>query len=290
MPFAKALPFIDAINRRRRYFSGNAFDQDTFDAIMSKPKPDNVYTIFFTPRSGSTRVTSLIGDAKLSNYPGEFFNEYFIHQMAQRHSARNVTEFVALIQRNRQRGGHFGFEITFKQLALAFFSANRFLNIVNPDHTAWLIREDIISQAVSGSRLIQTKVPHTPVADQKKLNEAEQKFTYDPKLIQQMVKRIMWMEQRTESLIRQANLETFRFSYEMTNTMGPERTTRLLASKLGLAEPSAAVVEHHKKLPGTKGRDFSSRFREEHPAFVASVNKKRARLLLQIEQQKEKYL
>lgn len=290
MPVAKARPFLDLLKRRRGFFRHDAFDQDLFDRIMAKPKPHNLYAIFFTPRSGSTRVTRLIGDAKLSNHPGEFFNEYFIDQIAQRHSARNLREFVDLIQRHRQRGGQFGFEITYKQLATTFLTGGRFLSIVKPDHTAWLMREDIVAQAVSGSRLVQTQVPHTPTADQVKLEKAEQQFSYDAPQITAMIKRIMWMEARTEKLIQRANLDTFRFSYEMTNALGPERTTRLLATKLGLPVPAGEVVELHQKLPGTKGHAFAERFRVEHMALVANVEKQRAPLLAFIEKQKELYL
>lgn len=290
MPLAKIRPFLELLKRRRRYFRHDQFDQETFDRIMSKPKPDNVYTIFFTPRSGSTRVTRLIGDAKLSNHPGEFFNEYFIDKLAQTHSARNLEEFVALIQRHRQRRGHFGFEITYKQLAVAFLTGNRFLSMVKPDHTAWLVREDIISQAVSGSRLLQTQVPHTPTADKTMLDRAEQQFTYDAQLIAAMIKRIMWMERRTEHLIQRARLDTFRFSYEMTNELGPQRTTRLLAQKLGLPEPDGDVVELHKKLPGTKAITFADRFRAEHPSFVSDIEQKRTPLMALIDKQKQQYL
>ncbi len=290
MPIAKARLFLDLLRRRRSYFRHDAFDQDLVDRIMAMPTPDNLYTIFFTPRSGSTRVTRLIGDAKLSNHPGEFFNEYFMDQIAQRHSARSLKEYVDLIQRHRQRGGHFGFENTYKQLAIAFRTGDRFLSIVKPDHTAWLMREDIIAQAVSGSRLVQTQVPHAPTADQATLEHAEQAFVYDASQIASIIKRVMWMEARTEALIKRADLDTFRFSYEMTNKLGPERTTGLLASRIGLPVPGGQIAELHTKLPGTKGREFAERFRAEHPTLISKVGKRRAPLLAMIEKQKEKYL
>ena len=290
MPLADPRFIMSLIKRRRDFFAHGSFKQGKFDKIMSKPAPANRYAIFFTPRSGSTRVSGLIADAELSNRPREFFNPNFLDQIAKRHSARNLREYVELIQRQQQKNGHFGLEITYKQIVYAFTTGARFLSFYQPHKTAWLIREDILSQAVSVSRLIQTQVAHSPHVSSDALAQADDQFHYDARQIRAAMSRIVWMERRTEALIARAKLDSFRFSYEMTNALGPDRATRLLAEKLGMPVPPEGVEEQHKKLPGKKGNDFVARFRSEHPDLLRSVDRKRAPLLALIKKQKELFL
>lgn len=275
---------------RRGYFAHDAVDPEKIARLMARPAPSNTYVIFFTPRSGSTRLTELIKASGLSNAPQEFFNEASLHKVAARHSARNLPELLELLGRRVQRNGSFGFEITYLQLLAAFGSGKRFVDLVQPDHSVWLIRENIIAQAVSATRLVQTRLAHTLKSDMSEHEAAEQGFRYDAAAIRTKVKRLLWLEKRTESFFAKSALSPFAMSYEMVNAMGPDRTLAVLADKLGLAAPTTAAIESHDKLPGTKAAEFATRFRSENPGFVARVERQRAPLIAKINQSRTLHL
>ena len=279
MPFGKLKVAAQKLQARRACFDGQGFDQALFDQIMAKPEPHHTYAIFFTPRSGSTRVTQLLQDAGVSNAPREFFNDRSMQRFARQHSARSFAEYLPLLRRNQQVAGHFGFEITYRQILFVFFSSARFMQMMRPDHTAWLIREDVVAQAVSGSRLQQTQVPHAPRATADGHAKAEAMFTYRADQITNVVKTVVRQEKRMQKMFARFALSPFRLSYEMTNAMGPDQAVNLLAKGLGLPEPTEKVPNTHHKLAGEKGAAFAERFKTENSAFLADVKRIRAPLL-----------
>jgi LPS sulfotransferase NodH len=261
---------------RLNCFDRSAFDQSSYDRIMAMPAPANVYAIFFTPRSGSTRVMDLITGAGLSNPPREYFNDQTLPRIARNHGARSLAEYIALVPRKQQVDGHFGFEATYKHLRFAFGTASRFDRMMRPDHSVWLIREDIVAQAVSVSRLVQTKVSHTTRSEEDALSAAEQVFEYRPDQIRTAIRQVLWLENGTEKLIARIGLEPFRLSYEAVNQMGADQALRVLARALGLPDPVSAVAETHHKLESQKAAEFAARFRKDHPADVKKAERARA--------------
>jgi len=290
VPFTAIKSATRLYRLRRSFFAHDAVDPGKITRIMALPAPSQTYAIFFTPRSGSTRLTEMLKASGLSNAPQEFFNEASLHRVAARHSARNMEELAQLLTRKRQINGVFGFEITYLQLVTAFGSANRFVSLMHPDHVLWLVREDIVAQAVSATRLVQTQLAHTLKADARTHDLAEQGFKYDRAAIRAKVRRLMWMEQQTESLFAKTGLSPFRLSYEMVNQLGPNRALALLCDKLGLDAPTGPAQETHDKLPGQKAEEFAKRFRAENPRFLCGVDRKRANLLHHINHAKALYL
>lgn len=283
---------VGLIAGSRRYFANGANDPEALAKrarIMARPAPNNTFVVFFTPRSGSTRVTSLMREAGVSNAPHELFNPATLRATARNHAARNLPELVRLLAHKQARQGSFGFEITFLQLAAVFRTPSRFMALVAPDHTAWLIREDIVAQAVSASRLVQTRISHGLKEDEATHAAAEAAFVYDPGAIRARIRRIAWMERRTEAMITRAGLTPLRLSYEAVNALGPDRTAGLLAHRLGLAPPAGALADRHQKLPGAKSAEYAERFRGENPAFMRRLDRVRAPLLHKLRSETRTY-
>jgi LPS sulfotransferase NodH len=257
-------------------FDPRTFDQNRYDQIMAKPEPANIYAIFFTPRSGSTRVMDLIAEAGLSNPPREYFNEHTLPRIARNHGARSLTDYVSLVPRKQQVGGHFGFEATYKHIRFAFGTASRFDRMLRPNHSVWLIREDIVAQAVSVSRLVQTKVSHTPRSTAEAQGLAEQAFEYREQQIERAIGQILRLEAGMEKLMSRIGLNPLRLSYETVTTLGADRALKVCADALGLPAPTGSVTETHNKLDSPKALEFAARFRKDHAGGVAQVNHVRA--------------
>ncbi|MGR3802992.1 Stf0 family sulfotransferase [Marinibacterium profundimaris] len=263
-------------------FKDVVFDQKKFDRAMSWPRPKLRYVVFFTPRSGSSRLTDLAVKTKGLGHPGECFNPAFVPAIGQAYSARTMQEYVPLLQRHRQTRGVFGCEVTHMHVTANFRTGQAFLDALEPTATIWLLREDIVAQAVSVSRMIQTKVSHSVMSDETAIARAEDVFTYQPRVIRNVLRRMRWMEDGTETLIREAGLNPLRLSYETTVKMRPRRLMVLMGAHVGVRPRRMdldAVESDHKKVSGTKSGDFAQRFRDEHPDLIAKIEEERAPML-----------
>lgn len=263
-------------------FRDVVFDQHKYDHAMSWAPAAIRYAIFFTPRSGSSRLTDLASRTGALSTPGECFNKAFVPPIAQTYSARTLQDYVALLLRHRKTGNTFGCEVTFDDIDHFYSSGQAFLDALRPTATIWLLREDIIAQAVSISRLMQTKVSHSVMADDGAIAQAEQDFTYDPKVIASVIQRIRSLETRTEALIRDAGLAPLRISYEETVAMRPRRLMAVIGTHVGVPPRHMdldGLDSDHRKVSGAKSDDFAARFRDDHPDLVARVDAERAAML-----------
>ena len=267
----------------RNPFRDVVFDEKKFTNAMGWSPAQTRYVVFFTPRSGSSRLTDLATRTKALGDPGECFNPAFIPKIGQAYSARNMSEYVDLLLRHRQtKNGVFGCEVTHMHVMTGFWGGQKFLDALRPTSTLWLIREDIIAQAVSVSRMTQTNVSHSVSADDGAIAKAEEVFSYRPDAIRNILRRLRWMEEGTENLIRDAGLNPMRLSYEHSVKMRPRRLMALIGGHVGVKARQMALdalESDHKKVSGDKSGDFAERFRKDHPEIVAQLDRERAPML-----------
>ena len=243
-------PTIRMVNHKVRHlarspFKGLPFDQQKHDAYMSWTPAETRYVIFFTPRSGSSRLTDLLTSSKRLGRPEELFNPAFIPGIATTYSARNIKELVALLLRGHTSGRVFGSEVTFNHIFFGFLTGGRFLSAVKPTSTIWLIREDIVAQAVSVSRMIQTNVAHSVQGDGADRQVAEDLFHYHPKQIRSAIARIRWMETNTEKVIGRHRLAPLRLSYEQCVGQSEGDLVQQIAQHVGVDMPPSETRAGH---------------------------------------------
>ncbi len=267
---------------RKDPFREVEFNPRRFERTMAKPAPDNRYAIFFTPRSGSSRLTDLSRKTGGLGDPGECFNPAFVPKIAQAYSARNLQEYLDLVMRNRSPTGVFGCEATYIHLFQIFHSGRRFLDLVKPQTVIWLNREDIIAQAVSISRMMQTRVSHSVQAAKEDIAKADHIFTYNSKGICNILNRLRWMEIGTERLIERSGLTPLRLSYEQCVSLPEVELMSRIASHVGIPLDQldlTGLESDHKKVSGEKSMDFVTRFRRENPGVIAQMDRERAPML-----------
>ncbi len=251
--------------------------------ILAMPAPERRYAMFFTPRSGSSRLTELADQTKVLGRPGEIFNPALLPKIAGHYGAKNMGDYVDLLSRARNHGGTFGCQITYSQILSRFRTGHRFLVATDPTHVMWLCREDIVAQAVSISRMRQTRLGHATAATAAIEADAEALFVYDPRAIRRIIRFLRWMETRTEALFHRKGLQPLRLSYEQCIAHPPTTVLAAMAGHLGVdLDPDVEIVEKHRKLSGSKGRSFAEQFRAENADFVARVERQRAPMLARL--------
>jgi len=251
-------------------------DQTTRDQIGQIPYPDRRYVIFFTPRSGSSRLGNLIGQTGYLYDPGEPFNPDFVPKIAKGLHAKDIASYVDGLLRKRNRNATFGCEITFRQLHNVFGSMGSMLDLLRPTSCFWLIREDLVAQAVSLSRRQQTQISHSPQADANAQMRGEEMFSYDAKTIKLAVEALCWQENRMEELFVEHGLSPLRISYETTVRCDPDDLLGAVAGHVGLKDGVLRQTElSHEKLKGTKSAEFIQRFKRENAAYVEFIQNRR---------------
>jgi LPS sulfotransferase NodH len=252
--------------------------------LMRRPAPQRRYAVVFTPRSGSSRLTDLADSSGVLGRPGEVFNPAFLPRMAQALGARDLAEFVTLLGRRFNGQGTFGCEVTYAHLVRTFGDEARFLDLVQPGSLVWLIRKDIVAQAVSVSRMVQTGVSHAPGASAGDIARADRAFVYRPRQIASVLWRLRWMETSTEAMFARYGLRPLRLSYEAVSQAPATAVLGRIAAHVGAdAVPPDPFESAHTKIAGPRNAEFAARFAAEHPRLAARLARRRAGMLARLD-------
>ena len=266
-------------------FDGVKENLPRFEEINRNPAASQRYAIFFTARSGSSRLSEILHRAGLSE-PDESFNPDWMSEMAGFFGATNMPDYINALTRMRNSDGVWGFEITYLQLLLSFRRERDFLDLVNPTDWIWLIRKDIVAQAVSISRMIQTNVYHNQGQSAQILAEAEAKFTYNAWVIRRNLIRIVLQELLVERMFKRRKLEPLRLSYEQLAGMKPEAIASGIARFLGrTVSQTQPIASSHSKIGTAKNDAFAEKFRKHHRVLMLVVGMCRSNLLQRLPDQ-----
>lgn len=259
-------------------------DHKRLKGKMLSPHPKGRYGILFTPRSGSSWLTSILLNSQALGAPAEWFNPSLMPASSRVMGARSLDQFTHAIQRHDLRGGLFGFEITHHQLEAVFGTAEAFMAHFQGSTFFWLIREDIVAQAVSLQKMVQTQVTHTANIDAEKVEKADQIFDYDDKGILHWTRHILNAERATEAMIKRFGLTPIRLSYEQMMAAGPSAVVKYFAHHLGQTDRLSTdqTSSEHRKIGTAKNDAFAERFRKNHPILMRKIAFQRRKMLSQI--------
>ena len=259
-------------------FSGVTLDPERFRSDMRESAARSDYAIFFTPRSGSSWLTDVLSRSGLLGRPEEWFNPDFVPRVAQNLNAANLPDYVGILRRKVAPGDIFGFETTYYQLMSTFGDEESFLEFFPSGTPAFfLVREDIVSQAVSLAKSVATSVYHSAEAAAEDISKADSAFEYDARTIRRWLEHILDQELRLERFFAIHGIAPVRLSYERLTAAGAARALELFATRLGVSAEAAAGAEGlHRKIGTDKNRQFAAPFASEHPDFVQVVTEQRA--------------
>lgn len=251
------------------------------------PLPTHRLVIYFTPRSGSSWLTDIIRQARRLGSGNEIFNPNFVAGIANGIQALSKADYLTQVQRRfGSKNGRFSFEITAHQLDRLFPDPSEFMDVFNTESctSAWLIRKDIVAQAVSLAKMVETQVSHTPHASIEERVETDRIFKYDHFKIKRWLVHIRNAELRSEELFEQFGITPFRMCYEDMMLAGPEIVRARIAALLKVPNRNfPELAPQHEKLGTARNEEFALRFHEEAGDFLRELEAERAPMLEQIE-------
>lgn len=245
--------------------------------LRRMPKAHKQLVIYFTPRSGSSWLTDVLSKTNRIGRANEVFNPNFIPNIAQACNARSLENYIDLIQRRLNTRGTFSFEITWHQLKAVFENGDAFMDNFGTARPVWLIRRDIVAQAVSLAKMVTTKVAHSTSADPQQRQQADTDFAYDPALIRRWLTHILIAERGTETHFIEYGIQPLRLNYEDMIADGEEQVRSRFAQYMDITDlPKLATVSQHTKLATAQNSDYVRRFRNDEAAFLKDVDEERS--------------
>ena len=257
--------------------------------MQSLPLPSRRYVIWFTPRSGSTRLTDILNRAGGLSNPGEIFNPNYLGDLAAHYGARDLADYIDIMMRERTTNGTFGCEITLAQLYYIFFSERQFFKMCQPTSTILLIRENILEQAFSFSRMAQTGFSHRISPSDP--TDDDLPFRYDSDQISDKLHRVLQMEREYERIISSRKLQSLRLSYETLIDNGLEIYVPVIADHVGAKPYQVHGLESvHQKISDERNLEYARRFGIENTTLLRRVATGRAGILDALAAQQGRYL
>ncbi len=258
------------------YFDNVESNPARLAQINNLPAPNLTYVIYFTPRSGSSRVTEILGQTRKLGEANEAFNPNFMPSIAQAVQASDLQSYQQNLSRWLNRNGVFSFEITGHQLRKVFPQVTDFFDIYAKKPSFWLIRKDIVAQAVSLAKMVTLNIAHTAQSDIQQRAAAENLFVYDPAVIKRWLNHILVAERNCEEWFKQFNITPFRMSYEDLVLKTATEIVGYFAQKLNLpALPEIEFSLRHQKMATSRNLEFATQFRLDEAVFLAKVAKER---------------
>ncbi|HHL20346.1 MAG TPA: hypothetical protein ENJ52_02330 [Aliiroseovarius sp.] len=286
-PYARLNARMRAFLKERKHGlswpEARELDRARFDRDMARPMPETRFVMFFTPRSGSSWLCDLVNRSRRLGVLGEAFNPKFMPRMSRAMNAANLDEYCQVLPRRQARGGVFGFQITYHQLNAVFADEQDFLRRFASWHSFWLIRRDIVLQAVSLYKMQQTGLAHAPQATPERIGRRERDLAYDGDGIRHWLLHILAAERATEALIARAGFAPLRMSYERNTALKPNHLLNVMGRHMGLATMRMKPLRSpHGKIGTDLNTQFAERFRRDQSDLVARIEEERGPLLARI--------
>lgn len=264
-------------------FQNVAVDKVSQTNLLKRPAATTSYVIHFTPRSGSSWLTDIISATKKLSAANEAFNPNFIPKIAQAIGAVDMDSYIHLLLRKFNSNGVYGVEVTAHQINAVFEGYAGFHNYFGNSPCFWLIREDIVAQAVSLAKMVTTNVAHTDGSDDATRLASDVRFEYDAALIKKWLEHIHAAEIKSESWFLEYNLFPLRMSYEQTTGLSPLQMVNVISRHLGRPDIAPMTFStQHTKLGTVQNERFASRFRDEHGEYMAGIDALRSPMLAKL--------
>lgn len=237
------------------------------------PNVRKVFLIFFMARSGSTWLTDLCLKTGRLGYPAELFNLTRMRKIENLDIAHHARKML----RKQVRGGVFGTELSWGDIRELFDGGATLGEHFPNARTIFLIREDIVLQAVSTLRRVQTQIGNSlePTAGDM---SAEDRFQYDGAFIKKAVRTRFRNEQRFEEMFAAQGYTPMRMSYER-NMRNPLGALNAIADLIEEPRFDSVAESDFTILRTDKSAEFAARFCAEEPRFVERIGNQRRALI-----------
>lgn len=252
---------------------GLEVDHATLHAELSGSSPaQTCYVIFFSPRSASTWLYSVLAETQRLGYPEEYLNPHWVRDVA---AGLNATEPIdvlhVLLRRRRTTNGVFGIEV--RHIDVELFGPQVFFDVFGPQTAFFhLWRRNIVAQGISLYRAVATCRFHS--TDPKKPPPP-----YDAVQIKEWIKHLADTENRNAQMLSSAKRTAIPLCYEeLTTDRGA--TVELFARTLGIpfdaGEFDTVTKGDLSKIADGWSAEAENRFRLSEADFVSDIEGRRS--------------
>lgn len=233
---------------------------------------DQCYLIFFTARSGSSWLTSLLSGTKRLGFPGEYINPEFVRDVSAAMNARTQVNVLDMLRRRKRTpNGIFGMEV--RAIDIDLFGEEVFFETFGPQTVIFnLWRDNIVAQGISLYRAVSTGHYHS--------TDAGPPVTppYDADGIKHWTTHILNAENQNLKMLAKWRRPARFLRYEDI-MRDPATTTCQFADALRVdlqpAEVDEETSRQHEKVGDSWNYQAEERFRREEADCVASVEGQR---------------
>ena len=258
-------------------------NKEKYNKEMQRPAARKTFLIFFTARSGSSWLTDICKRSGRLSFPDEGMNPAFIPNMASALNASNMDEYLNILRRRRNTHGVYGVQMTYHHLRALFDTEDEFMSYFGTWKMFWLVREDIILQALSLMKMQQTQITHQAHSTTEERKAAEQGFVYSARQIKKWINHNYQAERMNENLFKRYGLSPLRLSYEGITSAGAHKTVNAFAHHIGIPSiPNENLASDHGRIRTEKNQAFAARFRAENADYVKKLEEDRSPWLEQI--------
>lgn len=263
------------------FFRNERFDKVKVASIRKYASADMVVPIYFTPRSGSSWLADVFQKSDVLGTAREYFNPATLQESSRYYLADNMDDYIDHIQRLDAVNGVFSFEITPMQLNKVFGDYTVFRSFFpGVNQGIVLIREDIVLQAVSLYKAVQTNVWHSAQSDASLIAAADAAVDFDSSEIRRWVSHINEMEIQLAKWIAKEGPPRLIFSYEQIMALGEETLLSTCAKHLGLLVPGRiGNTISYRKIGTDKNVLFRDKFVKMNESFMNDIELNRLPLI-----------
>lgn len=249
-------------------------DDAAFRHDMEHLTPANrSYVIFFSARSGSSWLTSVLSSTNRLGYPEEYLNPDFVREVAESQNTRDPFDLLQILKRKRKSpNGVFGIEV--RHIDVELFGEDLFFEIFDPTTVFFhLWRENIVSQGVSLFRAVATQRFHSN-SDRGKAAPPD----YDAEAIIRWTRHVASTENANVRMLHRHGCRAQMLQYEGIvgdSAAAIEFFAKALQVPFFVSETAVPDPQQLTKIGDGWNIDVEWRFRREHPEFVAETENQR---------------
>jgi LPS sulfotransferase NodH len=173
-------------------------DRSELDLTIRTVAPaDRKYVILFTPRSGSSWLTSVLSGVGCLGRPEEYLNPAFLRDVAQSlNCTARADLFPAMLRKCKTDSGVFGIEVRYTDINL--FGEQNFFDGIGEDALFYYLwRDNIVAQGVSLYRAVTTGSWHSTDGQIEPVP-----IGYDAAAIKEWIEHILQIENDNYNLLR----------------------------------------------------------------------------------------
>jgi trehalose 2-sulfotransferase len=245
-------------------------------SVCHTPISDKNYILAFTPRSGSTWLSELLGQTGALGTPQEWFSEEAVYYNAKHYHCDSVLNYVDTIRRiTKTPNGVFGLKASYHHLKnmLELMTIEQLFGA----QPVWfyLRRRNVIAQAISLFRSAASGYFHS-FQNKQENREHYQRVEYDAEKILFWCNHILSHEQHMEELFREQRTEPVRLFYEEIvgdSLRWPLLFCNVMNVRLDALPSEPSSLPH--RVGDEKNLEWERRFCWEHPSFVDDVAQRR---------------